>query len=67
MKIQITLTLADEEYVDVNDPSGLTEEGYVFIDGALEPYGDVVSVTQVNEPVDLSGRAMGGAGLNLGR
>jgi hypothetical protein len=41
MKIHITLVVEDEELIDSEDPTGLTEEAYTDLTAALSMFGSI--------------------------
>lgn len=45
MKIQITMQVADE-HADPGHEMGVTEEAFLGISDALEPYGDNVEIAR---------------------
>ena len=41
MKIHIILDVGDEELIDPEDPTGLTEDGYMELSEALSMFGSI--------------------------
>jgi hypothetical protein len=48
MKIHITIEVEDEELVDSEDPTGLTEDGYTELTAALSMFGSIEDIYGTN-------------------
>jgi len=44
MKLRITMTIQDEEMIDDDSDTGLTEDAYIELSDALANYGDNVVI-----------------------